>query len=235
MRIKSFPTDLTFDEFKSFADVKPDTTSPGIYRLEQKVKDFDDDYSHYPIFTISTHEFFFLSLEEAEKYMREKLLEKDDNYRFCITHILPGAETWGANTTFIYDKDGTLVDYCSYVWDEEKNGAVFCGRTESRIRFKKGDIVEIVRADEVKLGIVAAEGPTVEWFWDLYQRTKDKYGYPSDETDDCYYVLDGPGHAYHHHCNSCMLMPLSMPLDNEIRNYFLHCLECADKENSNPA
>ena len=25
-------------------------------------------------------------------------------------------------------------------------------------------------------------------------------------------------------------MPLSMPLDDEIRDYFMHCLECADKE-----
>lgn len=226
---KSLPSDLTFEQFKALADKQPDLSGPAIYRLEHTLKDSN---ATYPKFNVSTNEYFFLSLADAEKFMREKLIisgDTDDTYRFCIIRIPTGEISRRMDAVWVYDKEGGLIDHCSYHKDAEKN-AIFFGRSESRIRFHKGDIVEVVGSDEVTLAVIAADGPTVEWFWDLYGRSKDKYGYPADDTDDCYYALDGPGYAYHSHLNSTCLMPLSMPLDDDIRAYFEHCLECAEIE-----
>lgn len=229
MEYLSFPTDLTFEQFKALADKHPDLKGPAVYRLEHTLK---DSYASYPQFSVSNNEYFFLTLADAEKFMREKLITDeyaDSTYRFCITRIPAGQHPWCMNAGWIYDKAGTLFDWYSY-YPVSDDYVKFFGRSDDRIRFHKGDIVEVVSADEVSLAIIAAEGPTVDWFWNLYQRTKDKYGYSSDDTDDCYYTLDGPGYAYHGHINSICLMPLSMPLDDDIRAYFEHCLECADME-----
>ena len=220
---------MTFEQFKALADKQPDLSGDAVYRLEHTLKDSEATYPH---FSISKDEYYFLSLSDAEKFMREKLVNgeyADDTYRFVIIRIPVGENSWRMNTEWIYDKDGLLIDTCSYLPDEDNN-TLFFGRSESRIRFHKGDIVEVVCHDEVTLGVVAADGPTVDWFWGIYNRSKDKYGYAADDTDDCYYVLDGPGYVYHSHLNSLSLMPLSMPLDDDIRDYFMHCLECADKE-----
>lgn len=223
------PTDLTFEQFKALAEKQPDLSGAAVYRLEHALK---DDDATYPQFEISSNEYFFLSLDEAEKFMREKLVSgeySDSTYRFVISRIPVGENTWYTKTAWVYDKEGVELDRRAYLLDED-NDAVFFGRTESRLRFHKGDIVEVVGRHEVTLAVVAADGPTVEWFWGLYNRSKDKYGYRADDTDDCYYIIDGPGYAYHSHPNSLALMPLSMPLDDDLRDYFMHCLECADKE-----
>ncbi len=229
MRTNTIPTDLTFEQFKALAEKQPDLSGPAVFRIEHTLK--DDDAS-YPQFGIRSDEYFFLSLAEAEKFMREKLVSgeySDSTYRFVITRIPVGKNSWHTQAAWVYDKEGVELDHSSYLLNED-NDAMFFGRSESRLRFHKGDIVEVVGRDEVTIAVVAADGPTVEWFWGLYNRCKDKYGYPADDTDDSYYVIDGPGFAYHSHPNPLALMPLSMPLDDDIRAYFEHCLECADRE-----
>ena len=49
------------------------------------------------------------------------------------------------------------------------NQTYFFGRPAERMRFKKGDIVEVVDGDTVKLAVVADDGPSIECFWELYQ------------------------------------------------------------------
>lgn len=229
MRTINIPTDLTFEQFKALADKQPALSGDAVYRLEHTLKDGE---ACYPRFDISKNEYYFLSFADAEKFMREKLVNgdyADDTYRFVIIRIPVGENSWRMNAEWIYDKEGFPIDNCFYHLDEDNN-TLFFGRSESRIRFHKGDIVEVVGCDEVTLCVVATDGPTVDWFWGLYNRSKDKYGYFADDTDDCYYVLDGPGYAHHSHLNALSLMPLSMPLDEDLRDYFMHCLECADME-----
>ena len=229
MKAINIPTDLTFEQFKALADEQTDLSGDAVFRLEHTLKDGE---SNYPRFDIWKDEYYFLSLSDAENFMRETLVNgdyADDTYRFVITRIPEGKNSWRMNAEWIYDKEGILIDNCSYLLDKD-NDTLFFGRSESRIRFHKGDIVEVVGTDEVTLAVVAADGPTVDWFWGLYNRSKDKYGYNADESDDCYYCLDGPGFIHHSHINSLSLMPLSMPIDDDLREYFIHCLECADKE-----
>lgn len=229
MRTTNLPTDLTFEQFKALADKQPDLSGAAVYRLEHTLKHGE---TNYPRFDISKDEYYFLSLSDAEKFMRETLVDgdyADDTYRFVIIRIPVGENSWCMNAEWIYDKEGLLIDNCSYLLDDD-NDTLFFGRSESQIRFHKGDIVEVVGTDEVTLAVVAADGPTVDWFWGLYNRSKDKYGYHADDSDDSYYCLDGPGYVHHSHLNSLSLMPLSMPLDDDLMEYFMHCLECADKE-----
>ncbi len=229
MKACALPQNLTFEQFHALAERQPDLSGPAVYRLEHTLK---DRYAAYPQFDIRSEEFFSLSLADAEAFMRGKLVSDDladSTYRFVITRMPVGAEYWHMDAQWLYDRFGKLLDRSYYLLDEDDN-AVFFGRGKSRLRFRKGDIVEVVGHGEVTLGVVADDGPTVDSFWGLYQRCKGKHGYPADATDDCYYVLDGPGYAYHSHPNPLALMPLSMPLDSDLQAYFGHCLDCADQE-----
>ena len=72
------------------------------------------------------------------------------------------------------------------------------------------------------------EGPTVKWFWDLYRRSmleRNKFGksyYFAGFSDDCYYVIDAPGCHAHQHVTT--LMAPSLPIPQDIREYFEECL-----------
>lgn len=173
----------------------------------------------------------FLSLNEAEKYMREKLLpdnEQYDTYRFLIEQVPIGKHENKTGATWVYDKNGELVE-TSTTWCDPGiyPESVFFGRSKEGIRFYEGDIVEVVDGDSVHLAIVGAEPPTVEWFWGLYCRSKD-YGYNTDCGDDCYYVVDGPGE--HDHPHSTMVMKPSRPIPQDIKEYFEECLAMSKRQ-----
>lgn len=217
------PENLTFEEFKALADRQPSLEGKWIYRLTHEV--FLHKYT-YPEFRIRRVRYLFYSHEEAVSYMREKLVDQEsrrETYRFLITQIPVGEKEYKHGFQWLYDYRGNLLDYnvtLPIEYDKYPD-CTFFGRSGEHIRFQKGDIVEVVYGDTVNLAIVGAEGPTVEWFWDLYQRAKD-YGYPSDDSDDCYYTIEVPGG--HHHAPTLTLMKPRKPIPQDIREYFEECL-----------
>lgn len=225
---KTIPDNLTYEQFKALAEREPSLEGNWIYRLRHKKHDrpwggpesglWRDDY-------------MFLTLQDAENYISE-LIKDGSGGTWCFTiqqiPIGPTDDKHGAE--WLYDRDGKLVDYTNTIQDDnDPMASAFFGRPDSRIRFHKGDIVMVEDHWVLHPAVVASDGPTVDWFWGLYNRTKDKYGYPADYSDDCYYLLYGPGHLYHAHVSPTGIMPFPGKVPDEIRAYFDRCLELAEK------
>lgn len=138
-----FLDNLTFEQFKALADRQPSLDGNWIYRLTHKT--LCDDYE-FPEFRLTSSYYFSLSLDSAEKYMREKLAsdhEQYDTYRF-LTEQLPisGCE-YGVSATWIYNKDAVCVETAlATSRDGHFPDSSFFGRSAERIRFHKSDIVE---------------------------------------------------------------------------------------------
>lgn len=225
---RDIPDNLTFEQFKVLADRQPSLEGDWVYRLTHST--LWGDYE-YPEFRIHNIRYLFLSLKEAEKYIRERLVpetERYDTYRFLIEQVPIGDAENLIGAAWVYDKEGSLVETATTVCKGEYPYSSFFGRSKERIRFQEGDIVEVVNGDNVHLAIVGDEGPTVKWFWDLYRRSmpeRNKFGkgyYCADYSDDCYYMIDAPGCHAHQHVTT--LMAPSLPIPQDIREYFEECL-----------
>lgn len=232
MSNESISQNLTFEQFKAYADRKPSLEGRWIYCLEHV---WMDDDASYPEFEVGTEEFYFLTFEDAEDYIRKIVAcrtgDEPPTYRFSISQGAVGAECgMQAGASWLYDHMGRLVDYCITTCEEDPYKSAFFGRPEARMRFRKGDIVEVCNGRSVSLAVVAAEGPSVEFFWGLYNRSKDKYGYCADASDDCYYTLDGPGYIFHNHAPALAMMKPRFPVPDDVKEFFGHCLEVADLE-----
>lgn len=234
MSIDNISRDLTFEEFKAYADRQPSLDGDWIYRLEHI--GMIENTAMYPEFETRSNEYYFHTFGDAEKFIREKLTGSNavpDSYCFIITQLAVGCMNCWNNTgaSWLYDHEGKLIDYNITTWEEDPYKSAFFGRSAERLRFKKGDIVEVINQDSVNLAVVAADGPSVNWYWGLYNRSKDKRGgYFTDASDDCYYLLDGPGFVYHSHTPAVALMRPSFPIPEDIKAFFEHCLEVSGKE-----
>ncbi len=225
----AIPSNLTFEQFKAFAMREPDLSGSWIYELEEA--EFDNEETDlYPLFELgSPSRYFFSSLDDAERYMREKLL-KPSVYRFVITQRPVGRLSNDHGAQWLYDHNGIMIDRTITSWKPDGNPeSIFFGRPAGQIRFKRGDIVEVVWRDKVNLAIVASTPYPLEWYWENYQRHRKEYYFDaSDEAN--YYLLAGPGYMHHDHANTISLMKPRRPIPDEIRRYFDYCLEYADEE-----
>ena len=101
------------------------------------------------------------------------------------------------NRCYSYTADGELND-CA-VLDEL---GWYRGRRVKNIRFKEGDIVEIIGFDYSELAIVSALPPSKEVYKQLAKRAKElhpKQSFFMDESDDCYLVYTlGEGDTHEH-------------------------------------
>lgn len=174
----TLPDNLTYSQFLDLADRTPSLEGLWIYRLEHT---FLSNGVVYPEFDIYTNEYLFLTLEDAERLMRESLVNREATYRFVITQLPVGrdiGEETGASWT--YGPNGVLIDFRSTTTGGDTISSCFFGRHRTRILFRKGDIVEVVGRDSVRLAVVADDGPTVDRFWERYERSKDGMGYLAD-------------------------------------------------------
>lgn len=236
MNSDTISPNLTFEQFKEYADRQPSLAGNWIYRLEHI--GMVENSVKYPEFETRSNEYYFHTFGEAENFIREIISDETDayadTYAFIITQLAVGEKHWSPRgAMWLYDYKGNLIDYCITTCEEDPYKSAFFGRSAERMRFKKGDIVEVISRDSVNLAVVADEGPSVEWFWRLYNRTKDdRGGYFADESDDCYYIIDGPGFAYHSHVSPVALMKPRYEIPNDVKAFFEHCLEVSDQENS---
>lgn len=224
---------LTFEQFKSLAEREPTLEGVWIYRLTHYLMDKEDSY---PSFAISKDEYFFNSYNAADCFLKERLIDAERlwaaTYSFRIDQIPVGNVHQHTGAGWLYDGEGKLIDFTiATMTGDDAYQTSFFGRPDSRMRFKKGDIVEVNDDDAVKLAVVAADGPSIKWFWELYQRcSADGFGYHADASDDCYYLIDGPGFCYHSHINSLAMMKPRFHISDDIREYFDHCLVHAGDE-----
>ena len=95
MGIDNISRDLTFEEFKAYADRKPSLDGKWIYRLEHVIM---SGKPSYPQFEVITNEHWFLTHADAERYIKEKLTGGKNafpgTYSFVITQLAVGQEIW---------------------------------------------------------------------------------------------------------------------------------------------
>lgn len=227
MRKRGLRDNLTFEEFSALACRKPDLGGQWIYWYEAVSMDSDIDHP-YPKFDVwvSTN-VLFLSFEDALAGLRRNIESADESSPFyChrITQLPVGHDDSEHGARWLYGADGNLIDYTISCRTGEPENFHFFGRPKERIRFKKGDIVEVCDRNEVRLMLVAAPEPTVEECWEIYQRCKisaardgrDFY-YSQDSSDDQCVLIDGPGYEYHEHIQPTYIMKPRFPVPAELR------------------
>ena len=193
------------------------------------------------------------SLMHQDVLYRKKMKEEDDypldTFCYYISEIPMGLLHYDREclSERVYDGEGKLIDrsYCCSGFSiyypgvcdspayNRHSDETFRGRSTEQIRFKKGDIVEVYRGDEVKLAIVVGTPLTTEWILERNQAAKDKRGLdelPYDETDDSYTVIDGPGYEYHDHVPSLYVFAPHYHVPLYLQRRFKGYLEKAEKK-----
>lgn len=235
---KIIPTNLTLDEFRSLAERKPNLDGSWIYRLTRTViceitKEMYPEFDVYEEMPI-----WFLSYSEAQANTAELVSSRDEEslsvtYCFHIVQIPLGCPAeHGAR--WLYDASDTLLDYSITSWTGDPLSVRFFGRPNSRQRFKRGEIVEVLSKDKVSLALLVEHSPSIEWCWDLYQRCnredeEERMPYFLDASDDCCYLIDGPGYEYHSHVSPLLIMKPRFPIPDEFERKMKGWLEKIDK------
>jgi hypothetical protein len=156
---------------------------------------------HYPSYPVRTMKVgSALALEGAERIVRETVrLDKEDElgpglHSLRITEIPVGeyAPDWHSFSEYLYDRGGLLLDSRTTPY----NG-VFPGRSADQLRFKQGDLCEVLDGDRVYLGFVVEVPPSEE---DAARINHDWIHL--DATDDSYVVLPDPHYINHDHVDS---------------------------------
>ena len=160
----------------------------------------------------------YTTLEKAEKAMMRVVKNWDtdeDNYCFIITErkLNPKPDKEDMVGVRTYLPDGS--------WYEENmvgQDGVFRGRPNERIRFKIGDVVEVLYGKTVELAIVGNTPPSLEFAEQMRQRRLEKGmtdGFFMDKFDDSYTIYDTrPGG--HTHVESQFVFPTRKPVSEKL-------------------
>lgn len=167
----------------------------------------------YPRFGVWwTQLFIGSSLEATEDYMR-RYVSLEDVYVFYIRELPVDLPSLGHEciSERVYGLDGELIDFRRF--STVQSSGVFEGRSPEEIRFKPGDIVEILDLDEVHLAFVAGVPTSRE----EAKRINNDGIIRLDVTDDSYMVFDGPGYCYHQHIDALRVFAPRFKIPNPIR------------------
>lgn len=244
----------SYEEFRLLAEHPRHRNVPAIFLLEviETEETEDNQPSPYPIYKVRTYSrAFATTLEEAERLMhqdilyRKKIKESDDWMQevFCYYISDKPLDMMHFKDEYLsqrmYDAEGSLIDkslcstgfrtyspnICNMSEYDRNEDETFHGRSEEQIRFHKGDIVEVLRGNEVKLAIVVGTPLTTEWIWKKRQEIEEKLGsevmpYEYDTSDDSYTVIDGPGYEYHDHVSAMQVFAPHHPIPTDIQQKF---------------
>ena len=241
---------MTFEEFREMAINPPRRDIETIFEvIEYDVRDLPGRRRrHYPKFDVRHFCVGFgRTVEEAEAIMLKAIAEKgeydDEIYCFHIKEYPIGEymsfnwEGYGVSWR-LYDAAGRFLDrtYCSDLeLDHRTPYGQYRGRPEESFRFKRGDIVEVLDGDEVRLAVATGAPLTIEWYWGLRERIRKRIveemqrevteeelekAYIPDSSDDQIPVIDGPSYATHEHVHILNLMPLRYTLSKNLRDKY---------------
>ena len=172
----------------------------------------------------------YTTLEKAEKAMMRVVKNWDtdeDNYCFIITErkLNPKPDKEDVVGVRTYLPDGS--------WYEENmvgQDGVFRGRPNERIRFKIGDVVEVLYGKTVELAIIGNTPPSLEFTEQMRKRrlgngVTDEFF--MDKFDDSYTIYDThPGG--HTHVESQFVFPTRKPVSEKLVQKLKEQLEKGD-------
>lgn len=246
---------MTYEEFKQKATDPTHRNITSIFQVRMITMGGPAEGKRqlYPKYTTDDYASgFATTLAEAEAIVHKDVAWwKAQEYRigvFCyiIAEKPMGMMTYDGETLSerIYDADGRLINrsFCSssfcYYTDYDNNSPraarpdeIFRGRPEEFVTFRKGDIVEVLNGNEVRLAIVVGTPLTTRWVWEKNQTTQDKRGLDElifDESDDNYTVIDGPGYEYHKHVSAMRVFAPHFHVPVRIERRFKGYLEKAE-------
>lgn len=226
----NIPENLTFDEFKKFAEREPVLTGNWYYEVVQSF--FDPSMKvPYPMFDLDYPEKrIFASFEDVLYFLQS---HKED-YLYCTWVIQHPFEmqTHEHGACWLFGPDNELLDLTTTHSFGEGMDALFLGRPKNRKRFQKGDIVEVVYEDSVRLAVLCDEGPSIDWCWEYYQRCKKTPAFPYmlDSSDESVVVIDGSSFCYHQHLSPLNIMKPRFPIPKDIEDDMRTWLRRAESE-----
>ena len=140
-------------------------------------------YPDYPVKNLKVGS--ALELKGAERVVREVAQDPTGQFNLHSLRVLEiplgkYAPEWSPRSEYLYSREGKLLDRRTIPAEV----GLFEGRTEEDLRFKKGDLCEVLDGERIYLGFVVEVPPTVE---DASQHNA-RSSFPMDSTDDCYGV-----------------------------------------------
>lgn len=232
-----FGRDLSFEEFEQLAANIPKRPGQSVFSLIEIdiMDDPEERPSIYPEFRISRCcKGIFSSLENAVYAMQGCVRENErDIYCFKI-YELPldtRCDLWSLDypsciREHLYGPRGELLEHtvCSSL-GEDLNTAYghYLGKPKSQLRFRKGDIVEVIGEGSVSLAIVSHDPIDIRWCYDLYRRAKNDRKHRChilDYSDDQVAVVDGPEYGNHSHTHMCDIMVPRFTIPEELRRLY---------------
>ena len=174
---------MTFEEFKSKALHPKECDEPGVYKV--KLYNYYND-SLYPTLELEeVHESLYPTFEEANRHVTEFSRTKNSKpYCSFVSFHKFGEEASPGyfNKLWIFDSEGNRLDESLSPGTVECYYNPFRGRPSNKIRFKTGDIVEILDIHELTatLAIVATQPISIEKAWEINVRRCQKKREPSN-------------------------------------------------------
>lgn len=188
MTNESLRKDLTYEEFFNMANLRPEPDGNWLYRYTGYMVNAEIPVP-YPAYIIrKCQSVLFLSYTDAESFMKDavkEIVSSDDEseleyYCHRIIQIPIGKEESNEGASWLFDSYGELLDCQLSSGTNVSESLYYFGLSPECQRFKKGDIVEVIHNDTVKLAVVKLPSMTTDECW---QRYKD---YVSGEIPDYY-------------------------------------------------
>ena len=223
---------MTFTQFCALANRKLDLNQDYVYRYESfEISEICPSHP-YPEFELWCRDnIMFKTFDEAVRYMHDNIIRSTESghdfYCHVITVIPWGTDTRVERTKFLYDYKGDLLDYTFTGRSDDMKSTVFLGRTPDRIRFKRGDFVEVRNDDTVRLGIIWYPETSVAECWDLYKDSDDKedpYRCLSTCDDECVVIYGSDYFDFGHVSPTDIMLP-TFRVDDNLRGKLLNCLK----------
>lgn len=195
----------------------------------------------YPIKEINNRDMgLYYTLNAALRVMQQQIVydvpdndtpkrQRETTVCYVITEIKPNENT----NISIRSYDGQGVFNTESLCKEE---GPFCGRELGQLRFKIGDIVQVVNHNYLEIGIIDGLSPSPEEINRRNARRLEFGGtvWYDDQGDDCYYTVHCGGteeNLYNHDHPACwMVFPASRKLPKRIVAELMSVHEAINEE-----
>lgn len=245
---------MTFEEFKAFALNPPYIDRHCVYRVDMHryVKRFKDakDVTEFEVRLCQS--FMYDDWQSVQKRIPYFIHGERYNEQLYALYIyeLPlncDVSSGQYRQLWVYERNGNLNarSMCSTLLEDlDCQCAKFRGHDFSSIRFKPGNIVEVYNREtnQVRLGVVVKQPPTIEQCWDMRKEVEKACiadGMSPDKTDDnywlyaiddCYCVAFGPERELTYPRTTDVFAPMYR-ITNNLRLHFDKCCNLALEKN----
>lgn len=212
---------MTKEEFYRLAENRPVIKGASIYKLT--VREINNNVSGYTrdsktgdwFYEINRELNWYTMKDKAVKFLKKYIKEAETHYykriHSAVIERIPTnipVEDGGQLEWWLYDSTGREIDHSVCAWelnDEPKLQDNYFGRKPDEIRFKPGDIIEIIHEDKVVLSILSGLPKSIDEMWNIYQDRFQREGIELDKRimrgefydsmSDMYYYLRSDGNT----------------------------------------